>query len=91
MIRVYELFGFEQSGNGDLEQGVEKIAIYADGGFAVHAALQLPDGKWSSKLGLAGENVEHDDLGAIAGGIYGQVACFMQRPRLAPDAAGSVP
>lgn len=86
MIKVYEFFGFERCDNDFVEADIEKIAIYADGGIAVHAALQTANGKWSSKLGLA-EDVEHDDLTAIAGGVYGQVACLMKRPRAVPDAS----
>ncbi len=79
VIRAYELLGFETCANGDLEGKAEKIAICATGGFAEHAARQLPSGAWTSKLGLGGEDVEHDALEAVSGGQYGDVVRFLKR------------
>ena len=45
-----------------------------------HAARQLPNGKWTSKLGKA-EDVEHESPEDVAGGVYGEVVQFMRRPR----------
>ncbi|MCG8587287.1 MAG: hypothetical protein MI757_21490 [Pirellulales bacterium] len=44
-----------------------------------HAARQLPDGRWTSKLGKA-EDIEHDSANDVAGGLYGEVVEFMKRP-----------
>jgi hypothetical protein len=42
-----------------LETGYEKVALFVDvDGRPSHAARQLPDGRWSSKLGKM-ENIEH--------------------------------
>ena len=56
--------------------GFEKVAIYGFGFFYTHAARQLPNGKWSSKLGKA-EDIEHDSPDDVAGGVYGEVVLFM--------------
>ncbi len=62
-----------------LETGFEKVALYATGSEYTHAAKQLPDGKWTSKLGKA-EDIEHDTPDAVAGGLYGEVMQIMKRP-----------
>jgi hypothetical protein len=81
LVQAYELLGFERCSDGAFEEDWEKIAIYAEAGFASHAALQTSNAKWTSKLGLDGEDVEHDDLNSIAGGVYGNVVQFLKRPR----------
>ena len=49
---VFELEGFEICADGSVEQGFEKIVLYADAvGEFCHAARQLPSGAWMSKLG----------------------------------------
>jgi hypothetical protein len=57
--------------------GYLKVALYESNGFYTHAARQLPDGRWTSKLGKA-EDIEHDDPHAVAGGIYGEVARYLR-------------
>lgn len=86
-IEAFGTLGYEVCDDGSLELGIEKIAIYvhADTG-PTHAALQLPDGKWTSKLG-AWEDVEHESEHDLAGqlpGCYGQVHAYMQRRRIQP-------
>jgi hypothetical protein len=62
------------------EQGFEKIAIYTDGDEYMHAARQLEDGKWTSKMG-PDEDVEHNEPEDLAGPCYGNVSIFMKRKR----------
>lgn len=54
-IRALELNSYRVCADGELEPGVEKIAIYVDdAGVPQHVARQLPgsvDGAWTSKLG----------------------------------------
>jgi hypothetical protein len=65
--------------HGDLEPGYEKVALYADDlGVPLHAARQLPDGRWTSKLG-AMEDIEHA-LQDLVGMEYGTVVLVMKRP-----------
>ena len=73
--------------DGTLEPGWEKIAIYwregadPEAGFQ-HVARQLPDGRWSSKLGKA-RDIAHVSIDALSGDFYGEVAFYMRRPRSA--------
>ena len=83
MVDLFLAAGYELCGDGNLEDGYEKIAIYAKDGEPTHAARQLGDGRWTSKLGKY-EDIEHDSLDALNGegfGEYGSVALFMVRPR----------
>jgi hypothetical protein len=71
--------GFEVCDSDGVEVGFEKVALYAESGFLyTHAARQLPDGRWTSKLGR-GEDIEHDTPDVLAGGIYGEVVQFVRR------------
>ena len=76
---AFRALGYEPCADGGVEPGFEKVALYGDGVFYTHAARQLPDGRWTSKLGGA-EDIEHDVAEAVAGGVYGEVAQFMRRP-----------
>lgn len=63
--RAYATIGFEPCPTGHLEAGVEKIAIYGKIGSGAtiepsHAALQLPDGAWTSKLGKS-VDIQHSN------------------------------
>jgi hypothetical protein len=79
LIMVYALVGFIACGtDGSREKGVEKIAIFAHGNFYEHAALQLENGRWTSKIGL-GEDIEHDAPENLVGPCYGQIATFLKR------------
>ena len=71
--------GYEDCDDGTLEPGFEKVALYGAFLFYTHAARQLPNGKWTSKLGKA-EDIEHDHPDDVAGGVYGEVVQFMKRP-----------
>jgi hypothetical protein len=52
LTAVYVKHGFERCESSDPEPGYEKIAISADRrGLPLHAARQLENGKWTSKLG----------------------------------------
>jgi hypothetical protein len=61
-----------------LEDGYEKVALYGNTFLYSHAARQLPNGKWSSKLGRS-EDIEHDTPDDVAGGLYGEVHQYMKR------------
>lgn len=79
-IEAYRSLGYEICGSQELEDGIEKIAIFADGDWPTHAARQLSNGKWATKFGRA-EDINHIDLQCLTGGIYGQVHTLMQRRR----------
>jgi hypothetical protein len=60
------------------ESGVRKVAVYATKTAAgavkeyTHAAIQEPDGTWTSKLG-SGPLIRHRTAGAVNGPSYGEV------------------
>ncbi len=78
-IQAYKSLGYELCNNSNLETGFEKIAIYATSdGEPTHAARQLPNGKWTSKLGRW-EDIEHE-LQGLTGEMYGDVKQILKRP-----------
>lgn len=78
-IQAYQTVGYERSDRADLEPGFEKIALYVDSeNTPTHAARQLPNGKWTSKLGWL-EDIEHE-LDALTGDRYGIVGSILKRP-----------
>lgn len=79
-IEAFRLKGYECCDNGNFEQGFQKIALYAKQGSdeCTHAARQLRNGYWTSKMG-SGEDIQHGTAFTIEGGPYGEVRCFMKR------------
>jgi hypothetical protein len=77
---AFEALGFEPCADGSLEPGILKIALFSEGLFYTHAARQLESGKWTSKLGRL-EDIEHDQAGDVADGVYGALVLFMRRKR----------
>lgn len=76
---AYATLGYAPCQTGQLEIGFEKIALYGDGDGPTHAARQLPNGNWTSKLGEH-EDIEHINLECLNGPCYGRVICFLRRP-----------
>jgi len=70
--------GIEECNDGSLEGGFEKLAIYGTSFMYTHAARQLSDGSWTSKLGQL-EDITHATLEVIAGGDYGEVVQLLKR------------
>lgn len=82
-IELFRGAGYELCGDGSLEAGYEKIAIYAMENSPTHAARQLENGQWTSKLGTF-EDIVHATPEELQGEFdhhYGRVAVFMIRPR----------
>jgi hypothetical protein len=80
-IEAYQTKGYTVCADEYLEQGYEKIAIFAKGprnDEPTHAAKQLSSGKWTSKLGQA-EDIEHDTLSVVEGPVYGRAVIYMKR------------
>ncbi|MCP4251407.1 MAG: hypothetical protein GY778_30595 [bacterium] len=83
---AYGLRGYEGCQSTELEPQFERVAIFVDAnGIPTHAARQLGNGKWTSKLGEH-VDIEHD-LKALEGNTYGTVALVMKRRR--PDRPGA--
>jgi hypothetical protein len=77
--------GYIECEDGSLEPGFEKIAIYAvqetGGGLTpTHAAKQLADGRWTSKLGPY-EDIEHTLLENVNCPTYGAAVAYLKRSR----------
>jgi hypothetical protein len=76
---AYATLGYQPTDNGDIEEGIEKVALYASNGVPTHAARQLEDGRWTSKCG---KNVDMThDVHDLEGPVYGQVCRYLARPR----------
>jgi hypothetical protein len=85
---AFATIGYVDSGNGHLEAGWEKVALFAEetkpGVFEVtHAARQLAGGTWTSKLGN-GEDIAHLSVTDLCGPAYGSVVRFLKRRRIQP-------
>jgi hypothetical protein len=78
LVQAFVTLGFSECNDGRLEQMCEKVALFGSSAFYTHVARQLPNGKWTSKLGRA-EDIEHDSPDDVAGGLYGEVVQFMKR------------
>jgi hypothetical protein len=76
-IKAFKTRGYEVCDNGDLEIGYEKICLYEKLGRPKHAARQLPDGRWTSKLGQSNDIIH--ELSGLEGNTYGHPAVFMRR------------
>ena len=80
LIEVFTGLGYEPCEDDGDEPGFRKVALYADQrGDWTHAAVQLPDGEWGSKLGLY-EDISHRTPESLDPDFYGEVHCFMRRP-----------
>lgn len=80
LIAAYRAIGFELCEGAQLEAGYEKVALYADGDEWTHAARQLDDGRWTSKLGR-NSDIEHNSPEGLSSPLYGEVMCFMRRQK----------
>jgi hypothetical protein len=69
---------FISCSSSEVEVGVEKIALYLAQNVPTHAARQLSNGWWTSKLG-PNFDIEHANLEALAGGVYGDPVAFLGR------------
>lgn len=77
-VAAFRTRGYEPCADGALEDGFEKVALYADAaGIPTHAARQLPSGRWTSKLGTE-VDIEHT-LPGLEGPAYGKVTVFLRR------------
>jgi len=77
-VAAYETIGYARCPDAAYEDGFEKIVIYARNGEVQHAAKQLSDHEWTSKLGDL-EDIAHDSVDAVAGGLYGSAVAYVKR------------
>jgi hypothetical protein len=77
-LQAYGILGYTERTDPSFQAGKQKVAIYAsEQGKPTHAARQLPDGWWASKLGST-IDIEHE-LTAIEGPVYGAVSIVLGR------------
>jgi len=94
-IEAYKTLGYERCYNANLEAGFQKIAIYVKDKKPTHAARQLNNGKWTSKLGQSFD-IEHKFIKNWTGvkywldieqydlSKYGKLGCILKRPVSSP-------
>ncbi len=83
---AFATLGYSEWLGEELEAGFLKVALFADPlGIPTHAARQLRNGRWTSKLGQA-EDIEHA-LHDLEGEIYGRVVLILRRP-IPPETLG---
>jgi hypothetical protein len=75
---AFGTLGYVVCNDDRLEAGYEKVALFALQSVPKHAARQLPNGRWTSKLGES-EDIEHA-LHDLTGMVYGSVVLVMKRP-----------
>lgn len=88
-VSAYKTVGYRKcKRDGRLERGYEKIALYVDPkkNKPTHAARQLANGVWTSKLGPY-RDIHHTSVCALESSTrgdteYGRVILFMKRRRL---------
>ena len=77
--QAFASLGYQPCDTRALEHGHEKVAIFVDElGRPSHAARQLTNGRWTSKLG-GKEDIEHA-LDGLTESTYGVVAVILMRP-----------
>ena len=81
-LSAFATLGYEKCEAGSLEEGYEKISIFAQDHVGrlrpTHAAKQLRNGWWTSKLGPL-EDIEHKKVEDVSGPCYGEPVVFMRR------------
>jgi hypothetical protein len=79
-VAAFATLGYEVCESIEVEADFQRIAIYAVGDRPTHAARQLANGSWTSKLGRS-EDVQHS-LADLEGRLYGQAVRIVRRRRL---------
>lgn len=83
-IRFFEKLGFAECDDWRFENGITKVSMFAKDGLVTHFAVQHPhnNGLWSSKIGLVGHDISHDDISAFEDrngyGLYGQLEAILR-------------
>lgn len=70
--------GYERCDDSTVEVGYQKVALYEISGRMQHAAVQMPNGRWRSKMGK-GPTIEHRSPESLSNGIYGEPNVSMRR------------
>jgi hypothetical protein len=78
-IKAYGSIGYQKCEDGEYEEGYVKIALFTKDGVPKHAARQISNDEWTSKLGQA-LDIAHP-LKAVEGDIYGHATVFLKKPK----------
>ena len=78
LAEMFAGLGYEQCADSGVESGYQKVALYEAEGKFQHAAAQLPNGRWRSKMGQ-GPVIEHRSPESLSGGMYGDATITMRR------------
>ena len=78
-LKLYQSLGYKNCKDGSHEDGFEKVVIYALNNKVKHAARQLPNGNWVSKLGQ-NVDIEHETVKDLEGPCYGEAVRYLKRP-----------
>ncbi len=77
-MREFATIGYAPTPSANLEDGFDRVALFAKDDRVTHAPRQLPSGRWTSKLGYD-VDIEHD-LRGLEGPVYGRVVQILRRP-----------
>lgn len=79
-IDAFRLKGYEVCDGYQHEDGYQKVALYAlpNSNMCTHAARELRNGFWTSKLG-EWQDIQHGDPTTIENNNYGNVRCILKR------------
>jgi hypothetical protein len=81
LVSAFEQIGYELCDDRDVNEGYDKVVLYADRhGDWTHAAKQLSNGQWSSKLG-DWEDIRHEAEMDVGDSAYGLACRYMRRRR----------
>ncbi len=78
-VEAFRHLGYEVCGDGGLEPGYEKVALFSRHGEPKHMARQLSSGQWTSKCGREWD-ISHALEGLEGDDPYGQVTTILRRP-----------
>ena len=81
-VAFFQLFGYELCDGPEFEDGSVKVVVFVNHrGEPTHACRQVPNtGKWTSKMGIEGVDIEHDDLSSLEGpSNYGTAKVSMKK------------
>ena len=78
LVEALAGLGYEQCNDSTSEDGYEKVALYEVQGEFQHAAIQMPNGRWRSKMGQ-GPVIEHRNPESLSGGMYGNPMTYMRK------------
>lgn len=75
---MFNYYEYAKCDDSSFEDGFMKVALYEKENRWTHAARQLPNGKWASKMGIL-EDIHHETPIDLEGASYGKVYMIMKR------------